>query len=246
MDICPLSWVCQEGRIWVKVLGTCYPQPMYKGSVRTRDQVVSTPAPIPSGLERQSVNAGWLVSCSDPGLRHQILMFWKLLEICQHARAVAVFTAPHEESAAAHLCRALNSLQRYIRAARAGRDRCIPHCVRNRDRCSPHCVRSKIRVSCNRHAPAIKIDAFPNVDAFKTTRCQSWHASSSKAKGSGEFREGTSSFTVFIAKENASWARSTHSDPGLCASNQPLTLRHRPMAHMRALLKQAKGNGYKP
>jgi hypothetical protein len=51
---------------------------------------------------------------------------------CQHARAVAVFTAPHEDRAAAHLCGALNSLQRYIRATRAGRDRCIPHCVRDR------------------------------------------------------------------------------------------------------------------
>jgi hypothetical protein len=42
-----------------------------------------------------------------------------------------VCTAPHEDRAAAHLCGALNSLQRYNRAARAGRDRCIPHCVRN-------------------------------------------------------------------------------------------------------------------
>jgi hypothetical protein len=50
---------------------------------------------------------------------------------CQHAREVAVFTAPHKDRAAAHLCGALNSLQRYIRAARAGRDRCIPQCVRN-------------------------------------------------------------------------------------------------------------------
>jgi hypothetical protein len=51
---------------------------------------------------------------------------------CQHARAVAVLTAPHEGRAAAHLCGALNSLKkRYNRAARAGRDRCIPHCVYN-------------------------------------------------------------------------------------------------------------------
>jgi hypothetical protein len=52
------------------------------------------------------------------------------LDECQNARAVAVLTAPHEDRAAAHLCGALNSLQRYNRAARAGRDRCIPHCVR--------------------------------------------------------------------------------------------------------------------
>jgi hypothetical protein len=56
---------------------------------------------------------------------------------CQHARAVAVLTAPHEGRAAAHLCGALNSLQRYNRAARAGRDRCIPHCVRNSNPHSP-------------------------------------------------------------------------------------------------------------
>jgi hypothetical protein len=35
---------------------------------------------------------------------------------CQHARAMAVFTAPHEDRAAAHLCGALNSLQRYKRS----------------------------------------------------------------------------------------------------------------------------------
>jgi hypothetical protein len=52
---------------------------------------------------------------------------------CQHVRAVAVFTGPHEDHAAAHLCGALNSLQRYNRAGRAGRDRCIPHCVCNID-----------------------------------------------------------------------------------------------------------------
>jgi hypothetical protein len=46
-----------------------------------------------------------------------------------------VFTAPHEDRAAAHLCGAPNNLQRYNRAARAGRDRCVPHCVRNK--CPP-------------------------------------------------------------------------------------------------------------
>jgi hypothetical protein len=49
----------------------------------------------------------------------------------QHAPAVAAFTAPHEDRAAAHLFGALNNLLRYNRAARAGRDRCIPHCVCN-------------------------------------------------------------------------------------------------------------------
>jgi hypothetical protein len=61
--------------------------------------------------------------------------WWSLFVLsilcCQHARTVAVCTAPHEDRAAAHLCGALNSLQRYNSAARAGRDRCIPHCVRN-------------------------------------------------------------------------------------------------------------------
>jgi hypothetical protein len=53
-----------------------------------------------------------------------------------------VCTAPHEDRAAAHLCGALNSLQRYNRTARAGRDRCIPHCVRNTSHCRPPLNRS--------------------------------------------------------------------------------------------------------
>jgi hypothetical protein len=64
----------------------------------------------------------------------RVLLFWLLKEprvlVCQHARAVAVFTAPHEGRAAPHLCGALNSLQRYNRGARAGRNRYIAHCAK--------------------------------------------------------------------------------------------------------------------
>jgi hypothetical protein len=61
-----------------------------------------------------------------------------------------------------------------------------------------------------RHARAIKIDAFPNVNALRTTSFNLGMQVPRKLKGSGEVREGTSSFTEFIAKENASWARPTH------------------------------------
>ncbi|RSH89530.1 hypothetical protein EHS25_002080 [Saitozyma podzolica] len=78
--------------------------------------------------ERKCINI-WPMSVDSAPSEYRPLL------ICQQARAVAVFTAPHEDRAAAHLCGALNSLQRYIRAARAGRDRCIPHCVRDMIEC---------------------------------------------------------------------------------------------------------------
>jgi hypothetical protein len=74
-----------------------------------------------AGPDALEIRTGSLISSADPGRGASAEGH---AGDCQHARAVAMFTAPHEDRAVADLCGAPDSLQRY----RAGRDECIPHC----------------------------------------------------------------------------------------------------------------------